>query len=112
MAAYQGTFFSTTVPMLAPAVRVLDESVPRRLHNFADGSAAARLVLLPDTGMERGVALAPGVRFSKGDIVALYYGEIAADYPAGDYSLGIGQFRVAGCSLDLSIDATIPCRLP
>ncbi len=107
MAAFQGTFFSTKVPMLVSAVCDLDESVPRR---FANGSAAARLVLLQDTGMGRGVVLAPGIRVSKGDIVAVYYGEIAVDYPAGDYSLGIGQFRVAGRSLDLSIDAIVPCR--
>lgn len=133
---FEGTFFSSVDPLLAAFTPELDARVITLLHTFADGSAAGRLRLVPnalpdptptqlrlrprqgrhlrhtpDEITGRGVSCADGYRPSPGEPLALYFGAVVLDWPAGDFVLGLDSFRRDSRTLSPSVDAGPVCRV-
>jgi hypothetical protein len=109
---YSGRFFRSADGPLATFVRELDESIASAFPEFADGSAAARVVLRPDQLTGQGAALADGVRFRRPTAVGFYFGDVAEDVPLGEFVLVLPHFRRSMRSYHPTIDAERLCRSP
>ena len=105
-------FFTSGDRRLDAFTHELDARVARLFPEFVDGSAAARLRLLPDQPTGRGVSLADGYRPAKDEALAIYFGQVVLDWPPGDFVLALQPFRRASRTWLPFVDAGPYCRAP